>query len=77
MQVSHLDWITRNHLLDEIKLNNLMSKKYEKACKYLICIEHLLVLVSTITGRVSISSFTSLAAILVGIKSSAIGAITA
>ena len=76
MQVSHLDWKTRIHLLDEIKHNNLMSKKYKKACKYLICVEHLLVLVSTITGRVSISSFTSLAAILVDITSSTISAIT-
>ena len=24
---------TRNYVLDEIKLNDLMSKKYKKACK--------------------------------------------
>ena len=26
---------TRNHLLDEIKHNKLMSEKYKKTCKYL------------------------------------------
>ena len=36
---------TRNYLLDELKHNDLMSKKYKKRCKYLNYVEHLLILV--------------------------------
>ena len=50
---------TRDYLLDEIK-HDLMCKKYKKTCKYLNCVEHLLILASTITGCISISAFTSL-----------------
>ena len=50
-----------------------MSKKYEKLCKVLNYIEHLLILVSTVTGCVSISAFASLVGIPIGITSSAIG----
>ena len=50
---------TRNYLLDEIKHNDLMSKKYKKTCKYLNYVEHLFILVSTVTGCVSISAFAS------------------
>ena len=46
---------TRNYLLDEIKHNDLMSKKCKKTCKYLNYVEHLLILASTVTGFVSIS----------------------
>ena len=41
---------TRNYLLDETKHNNLMSDKDKKTCKYLNYVEHLLILVSTVTG---------------------------
>ena len=64
---------TRNYLLEEIKHNDLISKKYEKTCKYLNYFEHLLILVSTVTGRVSISAFASLICVPVGITSSAVG----
>ena len=37
-----------------------MPEKYKKTCKYLNYVEHLLILVSTITGCVSISSLVSL-----------------
>ena len=40
----------RNYLLDEIKHIDLMREKYKKACKYLNYVEHLLILVSTVTG---------------------------
>ena len=50
---------TRNHLLDEIKHNDLMSKKHKKTCKYLNYVEYLLILVSTVTGCVSIYAFAS------------------
>ena len=43
---------TRNDLLEEIKHNDLMSEKYKKTCKYLNYVEHLLVLVLTVTGSV-------------------------
>ena len=61
---------TRNQLLDEIKHNGLMVDKYKKTCRYLNYVEHLLILISTITGCVSIYAFGSLVDILVGITSS-------
>ena len=61
---------TRNYLLDEIKHNGLMSDKYKKTCRYLNYVEHLLILISTITGCVAIYAFASLVDILVGITSS-------
>ena len=50
-----------------------MCKKHKKVCGVLNYIEHLLILVSTVTGCVSISDFSSLVGIPVGITSSAIG----
>ena len=64
---------TRKYLIEEINRNELMSKKHKKVCTTLNYIEHFLILGSTITGCVSISSFVSLVAIPIGIKSSAIG----
>ena len=63
----------RNYLLDEIKHNDLKSKKYKKTCKYLSCVEKLLILSSIIAGCLSISAFASLVCILVGITSSFAG----
>ena len=63
---------TRNYLLEEIK-HDLMSEKYKKRCKYLNYIEHLFILVSRVTGCVSISAFTSLVCVPVGITSSSVG----
>ena len=48
---------TRNYLLDETKYNNLMSEKCKKICKYLNFVEHLLALVSAVTGCISIPAF--------------------
>ena len=50
-----------------------MSEKYKKTYNYLNYIEHLLILVSTVTGCVSISAFASLVCVPFGIKSSAVG----
>ena len=50
-----------------------MSEKYKKTCKYLDYVEHLLILVLTITSCVSISEFASLVCVPVGITSSAAG----
>ena len=46
-----------------------MSKKHKKVCRVLNYIEHLLILVSTVTGCVSISDFTSLVGIPIEITS--------
>ena len=50
-----------------------MSKKHGRVCTTLNYIEHFLILVSTITGCISSSSFASLLGIPIGITSSAIG----
>ena len=59
---------TRNYLLDEIKHSDLMIEKYNKTCKYLNYVEHLLILVSTVTGCVSISGFRVITSYAIGIK---------
>ena len=50
-----------------------MSKKHKKVCTTLNYIEYFLILASAITGCISISAFTSLIRIPIGITSSAIG----
>ena len=50
-----------------------MSEKYKKRCKYLNYVEDLLILASTVTGCISISAFTSLFCVPIGITSSAVG----
>ena len=50
-----------------------MSEKYKKTCKYLNHVEHLIILVHTVTSCISISVFASLVASPVGIVSSAEG----
>ena len=63
---------TRNLFLEEIKYNELMSRKYKKVCATLNYIEHFLILASTITGCISIFAFASLIAVPIGITSFAI-----
>ena len=63
---------TRDYLLEEIKHNDLISEKYKKTCKYLHYVENLLILVSTVTGCISISTFISLVRVPVSITSSAL-----
>ena len=62
-----------NHLIEEINQNKLMSKKHKKICKVLNYIDHSLIVISTITGYVSVSVFRSLVGIPKGIASSIIG----
>ena len=50
-----------------------MSEKYKKTGKYLNYVENLLILVSTVTDCVSISVFSSLVCVPLGITSSAVG----
>ena len=63
----------KNYFLEEIKQNELMSKKHKKACTALNYVEHYLILASAITGCISISSLASLLGVPIGIKSSTIG----
>ena len=51
----------------------LKSEIYKKTCKYLNYVQHLLILVLTITSYVSISAFVSLVWVPVGIASSVVG----
>ena len=59
-----------NYFIEEINQNELMSKKHKKVPTIFNYVEHFLILVSTITGRVSISAFTSLAGIPIGVTRS-------
>ena len=40
---------TKNYFLEEIKQNQLMSRKHKKVCATLNYIDHFLILVSTVT----------------------------
>ena len=64
---------TRHYFLEEIKQNELMSWNYKKVYTALNNIENFLILASTITVYISISAFTSLIGIPIGITSSATG----
>ena len=66
---------TRNYFLEEMKQNELMSRKHKKVCATLNYIEDFLILASTITGCISTFDFASLIGIPIGITSSAIGLI--
>ena len=50
---------TRNHFIEKIEQNELMSKKHKKVCRALHYLEHFLILASTVTGCISISAFAS------------------
>ena len=64
---------TRNYFLEDIEQNELISRKHKKVCTTPNYIEYFLTLVSTITGCILISTFTSLLGILIEITSSATG----
>ena len=70
-RLKKIDEIT-NYLIEEINQNELMNKKHQNVCRVLNYIEHSLILISTITGCVSISAFPSLVGIPIGITSSAV-----
>ena len=60
----------KNYLVEEINRNELMSKKHKKVWRVLNYIDHSLIVISTITGCVSIAAFASLVGIPKGIVSS-------
>ena len=64
---------TGNYLIEKINENELMSKKHEKVYVVLNYIEDLLVLISTVSGCVSICNFAPLVGFPIGIPNSAIG----
>ena len=59
----------RNYLIEEINWNELMSKNHKKLCRVLNYIDNSLIVISTITGSVSILAFASLVGIPIGISS--------
>ena len=63
----------RNYFLEEIKQNELMSRKHKEVFTALNYIEYFLILVSIITRCISISAFASLLVFPVGITSSTKG----
>ena len=62
----------RNYFTEEIKQNELISKKHKKVCKILDYTEHLLMVVCTVTWCGSVSPLASLVGISVSNPSSAI-----
>ena len=46
----------RNYWIEEINQNKLMNRKHEKVCRVFNYIEHLLILISTVPGCVTISA---------------------
>ena len=64
---------TIDYFLQEIEQNELMRRNHKKVCTTLNYTEHFLILTYAVTGYNSISTFTSLIGITIGITSSAIG----
>ena len=63
---------TKNYFLEEIKQNELMSRKHRKVYATLHYINHFLILASTIFGCISTSAFVWLIGISIEITSSAV-----
>ena len=61
----------RNYLIEEINQNKVRSQNHKKICRVSNYIDHSLIVISTITGCISISAFASLVGIPIRIKSSA------
>ena len=71
-QISRKIGETRNYLLDDIKNIKIMIKKHKQACRALNYFGNFFVFVSAVSGYVSISAFSSLVVVSVGIASSAV-----
>ena len=63
----------KKYFIEEIEPHELTSKKHKKVCTTLIYIEHFLILASAVTECVSISAFTPLVGIPIGITISVAG----
>ena len=64
---------TRNHFIEKMNQNELISNEHRNICTSLNYVEHLLILVYAVSGCVSASAFTSLFGLPVGISSSVVG----
>ena len=64
---------TRNDLTEEINRSGLQSKNLKKVCRVLNYIDHLFIVISTITACFSIFAFPSLIGVLIGMADSTIG----
>ena len=62
------DEIIINYLIEEINWDEIMSKKHKKVCRVLNYIDDTLIVISMITGNVTISTFASLVGIPIGIQ---------
>ena len=62
----------RNYFLEEIEQNELKSRKYKNVCTTLNYIEHFLIVLSIITGFISVSAFVSFLGIPIEITTYAI-----
>ena len=63
----------KNYFIKEIEQKELMSKNHRKVSTISNYPEHFLILVSAITGCISISTITFLLVIPIGIRSSVMG----
>ena len=63
----------KNYFTEEISKYELMSEKHKEVSTTLNCIERFLILISVITGCVSVTAFASLVGIPIGITSTAVG----
>ena len=63
----------RNYFVEEIKQNELISKKQKKVCKTSNYIGHFLILALVVTRCVSVSALATFLVVLIGITSSGIG----
>ena len=70
-KLKNLDEI-RNHFIEKINQNELVSKKSKNVCEVPNYIKYLLTLVPKISGWVSISAFASLGGIPKGMTTSAV-----
>ena len=64
---------TKNYFLEELKQNELISIKHKRVHKTINYIEHVLILAFTDIRCISISTFSSLIGIPIGITRSPIG----
>ena len=62
----------KNHFLEKLEQNELISKKHKKFCTTLNYSRRFLILASTITGYILIYAFATLLGISIGITSSTI-----
>ena len=71
IRLKNIDY-TRNCCIEKINQTGVMSKKNKRVSATFNCIDHFLILVSTVTGHISISAFASSVYMPIGITISAV-----